>query len=241
MEVMIGVDPHKESHTAPMLDRTERELTRIKVRAGRRQVAELLEWANAYTSRAWAVECAAGMGYLPSQQLVAAGETVLDVPATLASRARVWAPANRPRRIRTTPARLPSPRCTHRRWRWCDPLTTSRSVGCWPSITLTWPAGRPSCAAGCTRWSASSSRAGSTRSSRQPGTIVARRHHLWRCGSGRTAPSGGRARRRNRTPRHRPTGLESTHHRRGGGVGDDLDGDLRGRPDRRLHAHRLQR
>ena len=36
MEVMIGVDPHKGSHTATMLDRAERELTRIKVRAGGR-------------------------------------------------------------------------------------------------------------------------------------------------------------------------------------------------------------
>lgn len=89
MEVMIGVDPHKGSHTATMLDRAERELARIKVRAGGRQVAELLEWANGYAPRTWAVECAGGMGYLLSQQLVAAGETVLDVPATLASRVRV--------------------------------------------------------------------------------------------------------------------------------------------------------
>jgi transposase len=89
MEVMIGVDPHKGSHTATMLDRAERELTRIEVRAGARQVAELVEWANGYTARTWAVECAGGMGYLLSQQLVAAGETVLNVPATLASRVRV--------------------------------------------------------------------------------------------------------------------------------------------------------
>ena len=41
--------------------------------------------------RMWAVESAAGMGYLLAQQLVAAGETVLDVPATLASRVRVLA------------------------------------------------------------------------------------------------------------------------------------------------------
>ena len=27
MDVMIGVDPHKGSHTATMLDRTEHELT----------------------------------------------------------------------------------------------------------------------------------------------------------------------------------------------------------------------
>ena len=89
VEVLIGVDPHKGSHTATMLDRAERELARIKVRAGGGQVAELLEWANGYTSRTWAVECAGGMGYLLSQQLVAAGERVLDVPATLASRVRV--------------------------------------------------------------------------------------------------------------------------------------------------------
>ena len=74
-EVMIGVDPHKGSHTATMLDRAERELRRITVRAGRRQVAELLEWADGAKPRTWAVESAGGMGYLLSQQLVAAGET----------------------------------------------------------------------------------------------------------------------------------------------------------------------
>ncbi len=89
MDVMIGVDPHKRSHTATMLDRTERELQRITVLAGRRQVVELLEWADGVKRRVWAVESAGGMGYLLSQQLVAAGEMVLDVPATLASRVRV--------------------------------------------------------------------------------------------------------------------------------------------------------
>ena len=89
MKVMIGVDPHKGSHTATMLDGSEHELKRIKVRAGQRQVAELLEWADGIKPRTWAVESAGGMGYLLSQQLVAAGETVLNVPATLASRVRV--------------------------------------------------------------------------------------------------------------------------------------------------------
>ena len=40
MNVMIGVDPHKRSHTATMLDRTERELQRITVRAG------LVRWSS---------------------------------------------------------------------------------------------------------------------------------------------------------------------------------------------------
>jgi transposase len=88
-KVMIGVDPHKGSHTATMLDRSEGELRRITVRSGRRQLEQLLEWVEGVTPRAWAVESAGGMGYLLAQQLVAAGETVLDVPATLASRVRV--------------------------------------------------------------------------------------------------------------------------------------------------------
>jgi hypothetical protein len=75
-KVMIGVDPHKGSHTATMLDRAERELKRITVRSGRRQVEQLLEWADGAGPRTWAVESAGGMGYLLSQQLVAAGETV---------------------------------------------------------------------------------------------------------------------------------------------------------------------
>jgi hypothetical protein len=37
----------------------------------------------------WAIESAGGLGRLLAQQLVAAGETVVDVPATLASRIRV--------------------------------------------------------------------------------------------------------------------------------------------------------
>ena len=72
-----------------MLDRREHELRRIKVRAGAGQVAELVAWADGIAPRTWAVESAQGMGYLLAQQLVAAGETVLDVPATLASRVRV--------------------------------------------------------------------------------------------------------------------------------------------------------
>jgi hypothetical protein len=39
--------------------------------------------------RRWAIESAGGLGYLLSQQLVAAGEDVVDVPATLAARVRV--------------------------------------------------------------------------------------------------------------------------------------------------------
>jgi transposase len=71
------------------IDRTEAELGRAKVRATRKQVPQLLSWAEPLGSRTWAIESAGGLGYLLAQQLVAAGETVVDVPATLASRIRV--------------------------------------------------------------------------------------------------------------------------------------------------------
>src|ERR1700690_1777854 len=89
MAVMIGVDPHKRSHTAVAIDRDDVQLAAIEVRASVRQVAELLGWASGLVDRTWAVEGAGGVGYLLAQQLVAAGERVLDVPATLAARVRV--------------------------------------------------------------------------------------------------------------------------------------------------------
>ena len=89
MPVMIGVDPHKGSHTAVAIDRDEVELAAMRVRSSRRQVEELLAWAGKFTDRTWAVESAGGVGYLLAQQLVAAGERVLDVPATLPARVRL--------------------------------------------------------------------------------------------------------------------------------------------------------
>jgi transposase len=89
MAVMIGVDPHKGSHTAFAIDGDEVELATITVRATRRQVSELLGWAARFEERTWAVESAGGLGYLLARQLVGAGEHVLDVPATLAARVRV--------------------------------------------------------------------------------------------------------------------------------------------------------
>ena len=46
-------------------------------------------WAERFPARRWAIEAANGHGYLLAQQLVAAGEHVVDVPATLAARVRV--------------------------------------------------------------------------------------------------------------------------------------------------------
>jgi len=91
MAVMIGVDPHKASHTAVALDESERQLGEFKVRSSVNQVQRFLEWAVPFPERTWAIEGAGGLGYLLAQQLVAAGERVLDVQPKLASRVRLLA------------------------------------------------------------------------------------------------------------------------------------------------------
>lgn len=89
MTIMIGIDPHKATHTAVAIDNNERVLDEFTLRSSNTQVQRLRSWASQFDDRSWAVESARGLGYLLAQQLVGAGETVFDVPPVLASRVRV--------------------------------------------------------------------------------------------------------------------------------------------------------
>lgn len=89
MTVIIGIDPHKSSHTATAIGTDLAELGTIRVRANRTMLDQLLAWASEWPDRRWAIEGAHGLGQLLAQRLVAAGEHVIDVPATLAARARL--------------------------------------------------------------------------------------------------------------------------------------------------------
>ena len=91
MVTTIGIDPHKATHTAVAINETETVLGELTVPAGRSQTKTLLDWAQNLDGdgRVWAVEAAGGLGYLLSQQLIASGEEVVDVPPVLASRVRV--------------------------------------------------------------------------------------------------------------------------------------------------------
>jgi transposase len=89
--VMIGVDPHKGSHTAVAIGAAEERLGELRVRACAAQAQRLLAWAAGWPERTWAVEGAAGLGHLLAQQLLAAGERVLDVQPKLGARVRLLA------------------------------------------------------------------------------------------------------------------------------------------------------
>jgi transposase len=86
---IIGIDPHKASHTATVIDGDEQLLAELRVGADRDQRDRLLGWADRFMPRVWAVEGATGTGALLAQQLVAAGEIVLDVPPALSARVRL--------------------------------------------------------------------------------------------------------------------------------------------------------
>jgi transposase len=85
----IGIDPHRGSHTAAVLDDADEVIDELRVVANRHQRDRLLEWAAPFQPRTWAIEGATGTGALLAQQLVAVGERVLDVPATLSARVRL--------------------------------------------------------------------------------------------------------------------------------------------------------
>jgi transposase len=90
MSVIIGIDPHKSTHTAVAVDRDEQPVARLTLPARAGQTERLLAWAEPLdTDRVWAIESAAGLGRLLAQQLIAAGERVIDVPPTLSARVRL--------------------------------------------------------------------------------------------------------------------------------------------------------
>src|SRR6202050_3730593 len=88
---MIGVDPHKASHTAVAISAAEEPLGELRVRACVVQAERLLAWAAAWPQRTWAVEGAGGTGPLLAQELLSAGERGVGVQPKLGARVRLLA------------------------------------------------------------------------------------------------------------------------------------------------------
>ncbi|MEE2031274.1 IS110 family transposase [Rhodococcus sp. CC-R104] len=87
--IVIGIDPHKSSHTATAVDpATNTDLGSIRIDATRAGYTTLIAWATTWPQRTWAVENAYGLGYHLAQWLLTRGEIVLDVPTTATARVR---------------------------------------------------------------------------------------------------------------------------------------------------------
>jgi transposase len=88
--VVIGMDPHKRSATIEVIN--EREQVQFQGRFGTDTdgYRQMLAAGRGFPDRVWAVEGCAGIGRHIAQRLVADGEAVLDVPAKLSARVRVF-------------------------------------------------------------------------------------------------------------------------------------------------------
>ena len=88
--VIIGMDPHKRSATIEVINDREKVLAQGRFGTDRDGYATMLKLGRQYKDRVWAVEGCNGIGRHIAQRLVADGGSVLDVPAKLSARARLF-------------------------------------------------------------------------------------------------------------------------------------------------------
>ncbi len=88
--VVIGMDPHRRSATIEVLDEAEQPLMAGRFDTDSEGYRLLLAAGRQFPERLWAVEGCEAVGRHLAQRLVADGEPVVDVPAKLSARARVF-------------------------------------------------------------------------------------------------------------------------------------------------------
>ena len=88
--VVIGMDPHKSSATIEIINDREKILGTGRYSTDTAGYRAMLAAGRKHRDRVWAVEGCNGIGRHLAQRLVADGEPVVDVPAKLSARARVF-------------------------------------------------------------------------------------------------------------------------------------------------------
>ena len=89
-KVFIGVDPHKLSATIEVVDERETVLATGRFGTDKAGYAAMRKHVAAWPERVWAVEGSNGAGRPLAQRLLADGQDVVDVPAKLSARARLF-------------------------------------------------------------------------------------------------------------------------------------------------------
>ncbi|WP_233625002.1 IS110 family transposase [Actinoplanes sp. ATCC 53533] len=89
-QVIIGMDPHKRSATIEIINDREKIFAQGRFDTDHAGYQTMLKLGRQHKDRIWAVEGCIGIGKHIAQRLVADGEIVVDVPAKLSARARVF-------------------------------------------------------------------------------------------------------------------------------------------------------
>ncbi len=93
--VIVGVDPHKKSVSVEVIDSEGKKLATGRFGTENRDYKAMLGYVrHGWPDHRWAIEGANGVGRPLAQRLLADDETVLDVPAKLAARVRVFDTGN---------------------------------------------------------------------------------------------------------------------------------------------------
>ncbi|MGO4958525.1 IS110 family transposase [Luteococcus sp. Sow4_B9] len=91
MGVVIGMDPHKRTVTIEVMDADEQILGHRQFTTDVDGFDQMLAYTQTWPERVWAVEGCAGIGRHVAERLVLRGERVVDVPAKLSARMRMFA------------------------------------------------------------------------------------------------------------------------------------------------------
>ncbi|WP_435159736.1 IS110 family transposase, partial [Amycolatopsis sacchari] len=90
--VVVGIDPHKRTHTAVAVDEVGRQLGQVTVAAEEAGVLRLRAWAAGFGDRVrWAVENGRGVAGGLVRALLGAGQSVVWVPPKLMAQCRASA------------------------------------------------------------------------------------------------------------------------------------------------------
>ena len=99
----------KASHTAVAVSGPDALLAELRLRASGARAERLLDWAAVWPQRTWLVEGAVGLDHLLAQQLLSAGERVLDVQPKLGTRMPNWCCASEINQARKRPTEVEIP------------------------------------------------------------------------------------------------------------------------------------
>ena len=141
-EVIIGVDPHKLSATIEVVDHHGQLLGSGRFTTDKAGYTAMRDYVKTWPDRVWAVEGANGAGRPLAQRLVEAGEHVLDVPAKLAARVRLFDTGHNRKTDALDAHSIAMVAVRTRACGCCTAMVSSRRCGCSPTVATSSPGSR---------------------------------------------------------------------------------------------------